>query len=520
MPLAHLPRRLARPAAACIAAAALAAFASGCGDAPPLQNTNSTSVSAPGTTAMKDTAASFDTTQYFPYGSKESAVLMVEAMGPKSIRVNRDAQYQMKVTNLTDATVKNVMIASTNPDGFQVTGAAGATTQPGDKGMLGYPVGDLGPKEAKTITMTGMGTKVGTVDTCYSVTFTPPTLCTMVQVTNPAVQLVVQAPADADICQPLTYTYTVTNTGTGTAHNVTVMEDLPAGLTTAADGKSQVMANLQDIPQGQSRQTTAQLKAAKRGEYDGQAMAKVDGGDGPQAVATKTMVHAPELAVAVTGPDQQYVNTDAKYTITVTNKGDATSANTKLMVQHSTTMGNLTMENVDPQGTVTLGDIAPNETKTVTATGQSAAGGAGTVVATASSPCAGEAKNQAMTTFNTIPALLLETVDEHDPVKVGGTVVYDVKVTNQGSGPDNHVAVKAIIPDGETYVSTDGVTQPTVDGQTLTFPVIDSLASKSSVTWKVSVTAAKAGDVQFKTIATCDGTAPAEKTEPTKLVAN
>ena len=124
---------------------------------------------------------------------------------------------------------------------------------------------------------------------------------------------------------------------------------------------------------------------------------------------------------------------------------------------------------------------------------------------------------QAMTMFNTIPALLLETVDEVDPVKVGQNVIYDVKVTNQGSGPDMNVAVTATIPDGEEYVSTDGPTQPTVDGKKLTFPVIPSLGTKESATWKVSVKAVNAQDVQFKTTATCDGAAPAEKTEPTKL---
>ena len=118
-----------------------------------------------------------DSVQYFPHGAKADAVLMVEGMGPKSIMLNKEAQYTFKITNMLQKPVHNVMLTSTNPDGFQVTGANGATTQPMDKGM-GYTVGDLAGGEAKTVTIMGMATKVGSVDTCYGATFTPPALCT------------------------------------------------------------------------------------------------------------------------------------------------------------------------------------------------------------------------------------------------------------------------------------------------------------------------------------------------------
>ncbi len=480
-------------------------------------STNSTAVAAPGATSMDNsTATMFDTVQYFPHGIPDGAVLKGEAMGPKSIRLNHDVSYQIKVTNLTDVAVHNVMLSSTNPDGFQVTSAAGATTQPMDKGM-GFALGDFAPKEVKTVTVGGMATKAGSVDTCYTATFNPPTLCTMLTVTNPAIALAVQAAPEGDICRPITYTYTVNNTGTGTAHNVMVQEDLPDGLTTT-DGKQSVMANVGDIPQGESRTVTAQLKAAKTGTFPGQAMAKTDG-DAAPAVATSTVVHAPMLAVAVTGEQSDYVGKTANYQIMVTNKGDAVAMNTKLQIGHpSGGMGTVNADGVDASGMVAIGDLKPGDTKTINATATSATGGNVTVIANAMDDCvATPVSAQAVTMFNTIPALLLETVDEADPVKVGTNAIYDVKVTNQGSGPDNNVKVTATIPDGEEYVSTDGPTQPTVDGKTLTFPVIPSLGTKESATWKVSVKATTAQDVQFKTTAACDGVAPAEKTEPTKL---
>ena len=522
-----LSRRLGRPVACLAAAAAFAVAGMGCDNGPkPTSDTNgrtnSTSVEAPNTKTIAADSGSFDSTQYFPAGAKSGAVLSVEAMGPKTVRMNKDAQFQFKVTNLTDSPVRNVMLTSTNPDGFQVTGANGSTTQPADKNMMGYAVGDLKPNESKTMTVTGMATKVGMVDTCYVATYSPPTLCTMVQVTNPAVELMVQAPAEADLCQqPFTYTYTVKNTGSGAAHNVMVHEALPEGLMTE-DGKNTVDANLGDIEQGGTQVATAKLKAARRGKYDGQAMVTTAGGEGAPAQATSTTVKAPALAVAVAGPPTASTGTQVKYTVTVNNTGDAPSGPVKLVLARSPQMGTVALDGADPStGAVTLDSIPAGGTATHDATGTSGAdaGGAGKLQATASSACAGQAMGDVTTTFAPTPALLLETVDEHDPVTVGAMAIYDIKVTNQSRGPDNNVAVTATIPDGEEFVSVEGPSQPSQAGNVLTFPVVPTLDAKGSVTWKVTVKVVKAGDVQFRTTAKCDGTAGSEKAEGTSLKA-
>ena len=519
--------RLGRSTAAVITAAAFAVLG-GCQNdtTPPMQsnNTNSSAVQAQNTGTMNSDASKYDTMSAFPTGDKASSVLMVEAMGSKSVRLNKDATTDVKVTNLTDMPVKNVVLMSTTPDGYKMSGATGGMGQAMavDGGKMGVPVGDLGPKESKTITITGTATKASMIDTCYSVSYNPPTLCTHVDVTNPAISLAVVAPADSDICQPVKYTYTVKNTGTGAAKNVMLEEQLPDGLMTT-DGKQMVSAQLGDIPQGESREATAMLKAAptvKTGTpMSGKAVAKSDGESAPE-VDTSTTFHAPMLAVALTGGGTNgFVGTTVPYSAVVTNKGDAVAHNVKLQLGHGAGDATVVATGVDAGGMVSIGDLQPNQSSNpVSATVTTATAGTVNVIAKATGDCSPDAMANASSVFNTAPSLLLETTDNPDPANVGSTVVYDIKVTNQSAGPDNNIAVKATIPDGETYVSTAGDTQPTQDGQTLTFPTIATLGAKESVTWKVTVKAVKAGDVQFKTNATCDGTAPAEKVEPTKLV--
>ncbi len=59
-------------------------------------------------------------------------------------------------------------------------------------------------------------------------------------------------------------------------------ETLPDGLMTA-DGSKTVTNTIGDIPQGESRNFDAQLKASKVGPYDGSAVAKADGEAAPAA---------------------------------------------------------------------------------------------------------------------------------------------------------------------------------------------------------------------------------------------
>ena len=248
-------------------------------------------------------------------------------------------------------------------------------------------------------------------------------------------------------------------------------------------------------------------------------MAKSDD-ENAQPANTVTAVHAPVLAVAVTGGATDYVGKNVPYQIVVTNKGDAPAENTKLQIgSNGNGPGGHRRRGGLQSGGLVIGELAAQRVQDRSTPARPATP-AGTCTRgrerhapTAPAPVSGTAQ----TMFNTIPAILLETVDEVDPVKVGDTVVYDIKVTNQGTGPDTNINVKAVAPDGEQYVSTDGPTQPTMDGMNLTFPTIPTLAPKASVTWKVSLKAAKAGDVQFKTTVDSDNVKGAEKIESTKL---
>ena len=100
-----------------------------------------------------------------------------------------------------------------------------------------------------------------------------------------------------------------------------------------------------------------------------------------------------------------------------------------------------------------------------------------------------------------IPAILLEKSDGPDPVAIGDTTTYTVKVTNQGTADDSDVQVTVTIaPELAPVSSAEGK----IDGQVVTLPVIPKLAAKAAVTYKIVAKGVSAGDGHTKFTLTSD----------------
>ena len=82
------------------------------------------------------------------------------------------------------------------------------------------------------------------------------------------------------------------------------------------------------------------------------------------------------------------------------------------------------------------------------------------------------------------------------PVRVGDQVHYTITVKNQGTGDDTNVVVKAIIPDEQEFVSATGATRGNVDGRTVTFDAIPTLAGGKVVEWELTTKALRPADTQ------------------------
>lgn len=124
-------------------------------------------------------------------------------------------------------------------------------------------------------------------------------------------------------------------------------------------------------------------------------------------------------------------------------------------------------------------------------------GGKYDFAATAKGVCAEPVSTACDVLIQGVNAILVEVVDDPDPIQVNEATTYTVKVTNQGGGLDLvDVTVKAMFPD-EIEPSTPS-NNGTVAGKNVTWPVVPKLGLKQTLTYTVKGKGLKAGDARLK----------------------
>jgi uncharacterized repeat protein (TIGR01451 family) len=130
--------------------------------------------------------------------------------------------------------------------------------------------------------------------------------------------------------------------------------------------------------------------------------------------------------------------------------------------------------------TWTLGTLGPREARVIKVTGQVLAEGTITTCGWATYTPALCAPVRIIKPVN---AILVEVVDDPDPIQVGESTTYTIRVTNQGGNtPLEDVAVVALFPGGLTpsAPSNDG----TIDGQTVRWRPV-TIAVRRAVAYTV-----------------------------------
>jgi uncharacterized repeat protein (TIGR01451 family) len=454
-----------------------------------------------------------------PTGKKETSALLIERTAPTSVAVNAPFTYEIKVSNLTDVPLTEVVLTDTTDANFKLASADPApTSSTGNKHV--WNIGTLAAKESKTIKITGSASKVATLRDCLEATYNTK-LCNDVLVVEPKLTMSAVAPAQVLACDPIPVTYTVTNTGTGVAKNVKL--NVPLENATNEQGEKTLTVNVGDLGAGESKTVNANLKAVNSGLATSKATAS---GDGSLKVegATSTKVVKPELTITKKGIENVLLGREVPYTITVTNKGDGEARN---VVIEDTLPTNAAFKSASDNGvlsqakdkvTWSVGTLAPGASKEVTVAVLPAKISKLDSSAVARCYCAPAVSAVAATDVKGIPAILLEVIDQNDPVMVGDSVAYSIEATNQGSAVGTNIKIVATLEDNMEFVKADGATTATVKGNVITFEALKSLPAKEKATWRVVVKAKSAGDVRFKLNMTSDQISrPVEETESTNF---
>jgi uncharacterized repeat protein (TIGR01451 family) len=427
---------------------------------------------------------------YFPSGRAEGSGLSIEKTAPAEVLAGQPFEYAYKVSNLTDATLENVTVSDRVSANFTCADSTPKAAGAKD-GNATWNLGTFGPKETKTITVKGSSPNEGVVNTCGWATYNP-IVCQDIRVVKANITLTKTEPADVLICDMIPVTLTVKNNGSSALSGVKITDNLPAGMT--SEGKSSLSYDVGALAPGESREVKYNAAVSTTGKLVNKA--KVTSAQGVSAeVSATTTVHQPVLAITCKATEQQFMGRKFDVSYTVANTGDAAAAGTKLEVA---VPAGLNVVSATGNGQISpgkvvwdLGSVEANSPKTVSASFTSATGGTFQFAGTAKGACTTAVTTSCGTKVVGQAAILLEKADDPDPVAIGETTTYTVKVTNQGSADDNNVQVIVTIAPELTPVSSSA---GEISGQTVTLPVVPTLASKQAVTYKIVAKGVKAGD--------------------------
>jgi len=433
---------------------------------------------------------------------------------PAAATVGEEVRNDLTLTAL--AGCANAVVTDTIPDGATYSRSEPSASVEGKKLTWVFETLDKGA--VIPIKVWYKANREGTLVNCATMVAIPRG-CAQTVVGKATLSIEKSGPATAQIGQQIPYTVVVKNTGSAIAKSVVVTDTVPDGLSSST-GQKVLTFNVGDLGPGQSKQISVPLKADRRGRFCNVAVAKATNTTQVKDDACTTVLQ-PGLAITKDGTKQQFLGRTATYDIVVSNTGDTDLQN------------------------VVVTDSAPAATRIVKADGASISGNTATwnlntlakgakknlsLVLTSTTPGSHcndvavrsaeglAAKDQACTLWKGIPAVLIEVVDDPDPIAVGESTVYTVRVTNQGTADDKNIKLVASFGKEIDPVSGSGSTQVTVDGKTVNFGTVSTLSAKQTVTWTLRAKGVAVGDHRLKVKMTSDMlTSPVTEEESTHV---
>jgi uncharacterized repeat protein (TIGR01451 family) len=445
-------------------------------------------------------------TMAFPTGSTSTSAIVVHQVMPKEVRLNKDYNYELHVTNLTEGTLQNVLVTLQNTANQTVVSSVPASSK-GANNTTQWLVGDLPGCKTQVIKVTAKADKVGSSSDCITVSYNN-AMCAATNVVEPALAVTKSGPAEVLVCDTITYKFEVKNTGSSTLDNVHLKDSLPAGLTTT-DGKSALDVALGSLSPGQAKQVTVTAKAAKTGSYDNSASAMADGDITASSNKTTTVVKQPTLAIETKCGANILIGRNTTCTYTVKNNGNAVASGTVVsgMVPAGTSFVSADNGGAMAGGKVNwnVGNLNPGESKTLSMTVKSGAAGQIKCEGMANAACASQVSAECVSTVQGSPDVGTLLNDGDGVVNIGDLHVYTYEVMNQGQVDLTNTKVVVTLPEGMEFVSSTAPKAPVIEGRKLTFTgVTGVLKPNEKRVFTMTVKCSQAGEKLVISETTCD----------------
>ena len=440
--------------------------------------------------------------------SNRSPVLSVTTRGPRTIVVGKAATFLVEVENTSQVSAKDVVVRMDIPHWVEVVGQTAtlgsARVEPDAQGdstlMWTLRNVDGGTNEKLSLELIPRGSRP--LDLGVNWTFNPNQATAQIQVQEPKLELTVIGPQDVLFGETKVYTITVSNPGTGDAENV-VLNLMPLVPSERTAGVRQ----LGTIRAGTRRTLEVELTARQTGRLQVRAEATADGSLRSQGVQD-VFVRRAALEVQVDGPPMKYAGTRARYSIRVTNTGDATAQEA---VAVATLPAGAKNVNASSGGSLDtnhgqihwqLGSIRPNATRIVEMECTLISPGSNRLDLRTVAHGDVSALGSAVTNVESLADLKMTVNDPKGAAAVGSDVGYEIRIENRGTKAAGDIQLYGYFSDGIEPTTIRGWRGSVNEGEVV-MERIPRLGAGQQMVIKINAQAHQPGDHVFRAELEC-----------------
>ena len=452
----------------------------------------------------------------------QSPSLTIEKVSPREIQVDQPADFEIRVRNVGRVPADNVMVIDRVPSGTEFLGATPkAARSASSSGGLEWDIGTIEPGQEKRIRYQLKPTRPGEIGSVAQVVFaTQASMRTVV--TKPVLNIQHATSPKMLMGDNFVFDVIVENRGDGPATDVIIQEEVPEQLEYQA-GFRQLEYEIGTLLPGQKRELRLALKAGKVGKFRNVMFATGKGGLEAKHALDLEVV-APEIRVSSEGPHRRFLERKAAHQFTIENRGTAKATNVDLIARLPSGLRYVSSDNrgqYDAQSHAVYWKMP-----------ELASGVAGTVEVTTVPVSVGqqnikfEAEADLKLTATTDHELTVEHLidvffdidDVIDPIEIGSTTSYRMRILNQGTKAASNVQLQVDFPPGLTPESVDGNLRHQITGQRVVFEPIGSLPPGQELTMSVTARGKAAGDHRVVANLRADGRDVAISKEDTTRV--
>ncbi|MGL6194962.1 MAG: hypothetical protein ACRC2T_09095 [Thermoguttaceae bacterium] len=448
----------------------------------------------------------------------QAAQVVIEKIYPQEVQIGQVAEFKIVVKNVGQTTATDVIVRDLIPQGSQLVSTNPATT-PNENGELVWNVGSLESNGQTTIEMELVPLSEGEIGSVASVQFNSEA-SGKTRVTRAMLTLEALNQPEVLIGQEAILNISISNPGTGTAKGVKIEFKVPKELSHSKG--TDLVFNVGELKPGETKQLPLKLQSLTPGQIPCLLSAK---GENNLTSVTESIVSilAPELKLQISGPKQRYLERKAAYSLTVSNPGTADARDIDLIAYlpaglkfESTNQSGV----YDPQAhrvvwaLEELPSKSNGEIELITVPIES---GEQTIKFEGVGRGELKADTQYAVNVEGLSALSFEVLCLSDPVEVGKTATYEIKVTNRGTKASKNVGISVRLSEGMQFASAEGPTKHKSDGRIVKFAPLSTIDAKQDRTYKFTAKCLQAGDNRISVSVTSDDRAPITKEESTQV---